>query len=291
MCLTEKIESSILRTRLLDNKLLQQTMGVAGLFSLFEPQEVRWKDLAGSTIAIDASYELYRTLLGGRNYQLKDSNGNPTNHINSLLQMTLKRRKHNITEIFVFDSNSNVLKAETLAARSTPSPISRGVKADTRQLFHYLGVSTVDSPPGIEAEHACCCLGADCVWTGDSDALLFGADRMLRKIKNKCYIYNREAFLEQNGLTQDELIKIGIILGTDFAPKTPKIGPKTVLNKFQDIELSERQQQAFELFKSECPALVRVDSDPDYTELSRWLIEEKSFSAARISKLLSPFQV
>jgi hypothetical protein len=46
------------------------------------------------------------------------------------------------------------------------------------------------------------------------------------------------------------LIKIGLILGTDFAPKTPRIGPKTVLNKFRKTELSDEQTKALnEVFK------------------------------------------
>jgi flap endonuclease-1 len=81
------------------------------------------------------------------------------------------------------------------------------------------------------------------VGSQDYDSLLFGTTRMIRnlsqsqtrKVKSRIVHVNLEwlnlpKILEANKLTMDQLIDIGILVGVDFFPGVPGVGPKTALN-------------------------------------------------------------
>ena len=110
------------------------------------------------------------------------------------------------------------------------------------------------TPKGTEAEKICADLTTtedldfvcDFVYTTDVDTLLYGATQLVRSVKSNgkkvLQLYELENLLSDNEIDMDDLQKIGIILGSDHAPKTPRVGPKTVLRKFKDIELTEEQK-------------------------------------------------
>ena len=141
----------------------------------------------------------------------------------------------------------------------------------------------------------------DCVLTPDADCLLFGAKQLIKRDirKKKLFKYNLSDLLKNYELTQSNLIKVGIILGTDFSPKTPRIGPKTVLKKYNDIELSKEQQDAFdknfmrEITNDEIKSIKTSINNADkksfsdkkkYEDLLTWLELVKNFNRARIEK-------
>jgi hypothetical protein len=178
---------------------------------------------------------------------------------------------------------------------------------DTIFLLDMLDIPWVKSPSGFEAEHLCALstinknifgVKMDYVFSPDSDALIFGAKKLIKRDirKKKLFEYDLKSLLGDNNLTLDELIKIALILGCDFAPKTPRIGIKTVLKKFKDVVLSDEQNIAFQLFKKELTqdelnniVVYNSTSKPfsnnnKYKQLLDWLVLVKNYNRDRIVK-------
>ena len=123
---------------------------------------------------------------------------------------------------------------------------------DAHRLLEYLGVPIVQAPSEGEAQAAYMAARGD-VWAAvsqDFDSLLFGANRLVRNlaISGKRKLPMREAYvqvdpeiielsaaLELLGLTREQLIELGILIGTDFNPDGFKgIGPKTALKLLRE---------------------------------------------------------
>lgn len=107
-----------------------------------------------------------------------------------------------------------------------------------------------------ESEHVCAMLTQenkygldvlmDYVLSPDADTLLFGAKKTIKRQrekgkKNKFYEYDLGKILNENNLTQDDLIKIGLILGSDFAMKTKGIGIKSIFKKIPKTKLKNKE--------------------------------------------------
>lgn len=118
---------------------------------------------------------------------------------------------------------------------------------DAHRLLKYLGVPYVQAPSEGEAQAAHMAARGD-VWAAvsqDYDSLLFGATKLVRNlaISGKRKLPMREAYvqvdpeiigldaaLESLGMTREQSIDLGILIGTDFNPDGFKgIGPKTAL--------------------------------------------------------------
>lgn len=129
---------------------------------------------------------------------------------------------------------------------------------DARKLLGYLGVPIVQAPSEGEAQ-AAYMAGRGDVWgavSQDYDSLLFGATRLVRNlaISGKRKLPMQEAYvqvepelielestLETLSLSQEELVDLGILIGTDFNPEGFKgIGPKTALKLIQEYGTIER---------------------------------------------------
>lgn len=116
---------------------------------------------------------------------------------------------------------------------------------DAHRLLDYLGVPHVQAPSEGEAQAAYMAARGD-VWAAvsqDYDSLLFGATSLVRNlaISGRRKLPMKEAYvqvdseiieltatLESLGLTREQLIDLGILIGTDFNPDGFKgVGPKT----------------------------------------------------------------
>ena len=90
----------------------------------------------------------------------------------------------------------------------------------------------------------------------DYDSLLFGAKRLIRNltISGKRKVPNRNVYvdiepeiiqqqqlLNETGLNLEQLVDVGIMIGTDFNPGgIPRIGPKTALKLVQEYNKLEK---------------------------------------------------
>ena len=125
-----------------------------------------------------------------------------------------------------------------------------------KELVSLMGLPVVQAPGEGEAQIASMVSSGDlygCV-SQDYDALLFGTRRLFRNItisgkrkvpgKDYCYdikpeMIELEETLQKLGIGREKLIWIGILIGTDFNEKFPKIGPKTALKLVQEKDSFE----------------------------------------------------
>jgi len=186
---------------------------------------------------------------------------------------------------------------------------------DAHRLLEYLGVPYVQAPSEGEAQAAHMAARGD-VWAAvsqDYDSLLFGATRLVRNLAisgrrklpmRQAYvqvdpeIIELEVTLESLGLTRDQMIDLGILIGTDFNPDGFKgIGPKTALKLIRENASIEGVAQKDSDFKPP-PNLNRIRQifikpevtshynlhwkEPQTEELVRFLCGERDFNEERV---------
>ena len=142
----------------------------------------------------------------------------------------------------------------------------------------------------------------------DSDALIFGAKKIIKrdttrtkKRKKKIYfLYDLKKLKSKHKLSQNDLIKVALCLGTDFNPKGVKgIGEKTVLSKYKIIDnmikVNEDIRKAYAQFKKECPLDIKtihnrnnkiLNDKQKINDLLDWVEHEKNYNRERIEKLI-----
>jgi len=158
---------------------------------------------------------------------------------------------------------------------------------------------------------------ADAVASQDFDCVLFGAKKLVRNFTNsgRRKLPNRNTYidiepemisyqksLDALGITGEQIIDIGILVGTDFNPDGfERIGPKTALkmikeyDKLEDIpkiqdELKEIDyKQIRKIFLQ--PDMHDIDKiefkDTDYSGIVDYLANERSFSQERVQSSLN----
>lgn len=268
-------------------------MGIQNFFKLIKGESITLTPYKGKTLAFDAFLELYRANFGMQKPLMY--NGKITSGVNTIFSNVNKCRALNITPIYIFDTAASPLKKATIDKRkATGRPcLDAYMIDDCKKLLNYMGVSTIDVPSGYEAEQ----VGAhmvrkgicDALVTRDADALLFGCPTVLKKDGQKYIEYKLEDVKSQLGVNQNQLIEIGVTLGSDFAPKVSGVGPKTVVSKILNnkIKFTSEQQQAIAYFKT-CPKNVtRRRHRKNEKKLIEWLVTELGFRKERVTKALN----
>ncbi len=116
---------------------------------------------------------------------------------------------------------------------------------ESKKLIDSLGIPIIQAPSEGEAQSAYM-VQKGLAWacaSQDYDTLLFGADRLIRnfavkrskKVKNTTVMLDIEyislsKFLKQYEITREQLIEMGLLIGTDFYPGIKGIGQKTALD-------------------------------------------------------------
>ncbi len=190
--------------------------------------------------------------------------------------------------------------------------------ADAKRLLDLLGIPWVQAPSEGEAQAAYMAAKGD-VWASNSqdyDSLLFGAPRLVRYItiqgeewlpskgrgrKLQPEIIDLPAMLTELAITRDQLIDVGILIGTDFNPGIRGIGPKTALKlirkhgRLEDLPSETREQltpdaDAIRDLYNHPPATdnYTLDEKPlQEEELIRFLCDERSFSRERVDTVIT----
>jgi 5'-3' exonuclease len=199
-------------------------------------------------------------------------------------------------ELFSSDDEEEVHKQERIKFSMTDRIIN-----DIKFILDCFEIPWCESPKGYEAEAICAFLTnaniCDAVWTPDTDAIIYGANKVIRDIKIKSkkhfFIYEKSAILKN--ITIADLHKIAAISGCDHCEKSPKIGPKTILKKFKNIELTQQQLDAVKVFEKkydvnnltwhnhECDPITNNNK---IETLFKWLMA-KNFNIDRIKKQLA----
>ncbi len=192
---------------------------------------------------------------------------------------------------------------------------------DSKKLLELMGVPWVDAPSEGEAQAAYMALRG-VTWgsvSQDYDSLLFGSPRLVRnltvsgkrKLPNKDIyveispeIIETEKILKFYEITREQLVDIGILVGTDFNIGIKGIGPKTALKlikKYGRIENIKEIEHLSEFLPQEVLSEVRriflepqvkdvqqLDwKQPNEEGLIKFLCDERNFSVERVKNALN----
>ncbi len=190
---------------------------------------------------------------------------------------------------------------------------------DSKRLLALMGVPWVQAPSEGEAQAAHLVRREDSNYCAsqDYDSLLFGSPRLLRNVtisgrrklpRKEVYVevipevIELERVLKELGITYEQLIDVGILVGTDFNPEGVKgIGSKTALKLIKkhgslEMVLQELKEATFpvepqrirEIFLQ--PKVTDkyklVWKEPDIERVRDFLCSERDFSKERVLKAL-----
>ena len=185
-------------------------MGVK-ISELVDKRNLKWEELNGKSLAIDASNVLFQFTSSIRQADgtpLMDSNGYVTSHLVGLFSRVPNLMQKGITPIFVFDGEAPLLKEKTRVIRRglkekaqeryTKALLEEGEEAagryskqfsyvtgdmfdESKELLLAMGLPVIQAPS--EAEAQCAYMAQKkIVWASvsqDYDSLLFGAPRLI----------------------------------------------------------------------------------------------------------------
>lgn len=242
-------------------------MGNAALRGLADLQMVKSEDIMGLTVAIDAHNWLYKYLTTSVRFTERDAytteEGKEVANLIGIVKGISKLLKMNIHPIMVFDGVPTELKndvilerrrgrelrevklteaiemedeAEIARLQSQTQRLTSTIHKTTRDLFDLLDVPYIEAP--AEGEGQCSYMARhderiDCAGSDDYDTLLFGAPVTLRKLTGAggVEMMRLSNTLQNNNITWEQLVDIGILSGTDFNVGLKGVGPKTALKE------------------------------------------------------------
>jgi len=242
----------------------------------------------------------------------------------SLKSMEIARRRA-VKEEAVIKYSEALQRGDMEAARKyaqATAYIKDYMVEDAKRLLDCLGIPYVDAPSEGEATaaHLTQTGVAYAVASQDFDSLLFGAKILVRnltisgkrKLPNKPIYVNIEpeiidapSLTQSLGLTREQLVDVGILVGTDFNPDGFKgVGPAKALKliktygRLEDIpeiqeELSKIDYRAIrEIFlHPKVPGSISVRwNEPDEDAIIQFLVKERSFSEERVRNALARYR-
>ena len=214
-------------------------------------------------------------------------------------------------------AEGNMEDARKFAQQTTS--MKDGMVKESKHLLTLFGIPHIDAPSEGEAT------AAHLTHTGqayasasqDFDSILCGAKRLVRNFTNsgRRKIPNRNTYidivpeiietqktLDNLELSREELIDVGILIGTDFNPNGfERVGPKTALKmikqykRLEDIPQIQEQLQEIDfgqirdIFLN--PEVADVEEisfeEINYDSILNYLARERSFSEDRVQSTLN----
>jgi len=306
-------------------------------------REGEMKNYFGRKIAVDASMSIYQFLIAmkgamGGEGELTNEEGEVTSHLQGMFSRTIRMLQHGLKPVYVFDGAPPEMKTKVLASRREKAQGAtealaemaedgdkaemlklekRTVRAtkemteDCKKLLQLMGVPVVQAAGEAEATCADLVKQDKCWATGteDMDALTFGTPRLLRHLtvseakKQPIMEINLDKVLEGMELDMPQFIDLCILLGCDYCPRIPGIGPIKAydgIKKYKTIEaFLETLDKSKYPIPEEYPYVearklfvapdVAADcgltyGDPDEAGLIKFLCEQKMFNRDRVEK-------
>ncbi len=244
----------------------------------------------------------------------------------SVLKLDTIKERHKIKE----DAKEKMIEAqeaedfrEAKKFAQRTSKLDSNMIDESKKLIEDMGIPIIQATSEGEAQIAYLVEAGD-AWacaSQDYDTLLFGGERLVRnfaisrsrKVKDTTITLDIEyislsKFLKNFGITREQLIEMGILIGTDFYPGIKGIGQKIALDlikKYDSLENVIKNKVAiggkeiqidFELIKQ----VKNIFLDPnikkdyqipkqkgiDYEKLGELLIEQHNFSHQRVENAL-----
>lgn len=209
--------------------------------------------------------------------------------------------------------------AEARVYAQATSRLKDYMAEDSKRLLDLMGIPWVQAPSEGEAQAAHLAKREDAYYCAsqDYDSLLFGAPRFVRNVtisgrrklpRKKVYIevvpeiVELEQVLKECGITYEQLIDVGILIGTDFNPEGIKgLGPKTalklvkehgslenVLPHIKNAEFPVEPQRIREIFlHPKVTDNYKIEwKEPNAEDVINFICRERDFSENRVRKTL-----
>ncbi|MDH7477807.1 MAG: flap endonuclease-1 [Candidatus Bathyarchaeota archaeon] len=194
---------------------------------------------------------------------------------------------------------------------------------DSKKLLDLMGIPWIQAPSEGEAQaaHIVKRGDADYCASQDYDSLLFGAPRLVRNVtisgrrklpSKNVYIevipevVELESVLQECNITYEQLIDVGILIGTDFNPDGVKgLGPKTALKLIKEYgniesampylknaEFPVEPQRIREIFlHPKVTNNYKIEwKEPDVEGIVNFICKERDFSEDRVRKAVEKMQ-
>jgi flap endonuclease-1 len=203
--------------------------------------------------------------------------------------------------------------AQAYSKSTMTSRLTRDMVAEAQELLRLMGIPIVQAPSEAEAQAAHMAARGD-VWAAaskDYDSLLFGAPRLVRfvTVSGKEFLPSKGTFrpitpelidlplmLETLKITREQLVDLGLLVGTDFHHGVKGIGPKKALKLVQTSGGIDRMPLDIrEAFEPGLPELRNIYLKPQVTDdyavessscdvdgVVRFLCDERIFSRERV---------
>lgn len=198
------------------------------------------------------------------------------------------------------------------------SRLTTSMVEDAKRLLSLMGVPWVQAPAEGEAQAAHMVARGD-AWASasqDYDSLLYGASRLVRNLtitgrrklpRRSGYVEIRpevvelERLLGHYGITREQLVYIGILVGTDYNPGGVRgVGPKRALKLVKELKSLDRIVEAVGWhFPVKPDDIARVFLEPEVTDdyglewrrpdkdgVMEFLCDEHQFSRERVVSAL-----
>ena len=211
--------------------------------------------------------------------------------------------------------------SEAYSKATQSSKLTGEMIEESKELLDATGIPYVQASSEGEAQAAYMVGKNDVYAVGsqDWDCLLFGADRMVRNLtsrktrktssgkreKVRQERIELETVLENLELSREQLVMLGMLMGTDFNDGVHGIGPKKGLEKVrehdsldslledEDVEFeSENSPEAiFDFFMN--PPVEDLDfefGNPDSDEIETMLVDQHDFSSDRIESKIKDLE-
>jgi flap endonuclease-1 len=234
---------------------------------IVNPEPIKFENLKGKTVAIDAANIIYQFLSIIRQSDgtpLMDHQGKVTSHFSGILYRTTSLIEKEIKPFYVFDGVPSVLKKSTQIKRSEvkeesrkkwkealengnieearkyagrTSRMSTEIINGSKKLLELMGIPYIQANGEGEAQASYMVDKGDawCVGSQDYDCILFGATRMVKNLtitggKANLELIQLKKVLEDLRVTREQLIDVAILVGTDFNEGIKGIGAKKGIN-------------------------------------------------------------
>lgn len=238
------------------------------------------------------------------------------------IESRMKRRNDALEAWETAKKEGRMEEAQHYAVASTR--INKQIVASAKELLDCMGIYHISAPSEGEAQASIMCKQktVDAAGSQDYDTLLFGAPLVARnitisgrrKLPSKNVFVNIEPelvelkeTLNSLGIKQEQLIWIGLMLGTDFNEGIKGIGPKTAMKivksskSITDIKnyIKEKYKTEFELDPQEVidlfekPEVKEIKMEevekglklkPNKEKLISFMCDEHGFDGDRITK-------
>ncbi len=209
----------------------------------------------------------------------------------------------------------DLAEAKKFAQQS--SKLTKPMIEEAKKLLGFMGLPVFEAPSEGEAQISKMVSDGKvfAAVSQDYDCLLFGATKLCRNltVSGKRKLPGKNVFidvspefvelekvLQQLKISRQKLVWIGLLIGTDFNEKFPKIGPKTALklvqehNSFEEIIAATKFSPNFDYREIEEIFLNPVVASdysfefkkPDVSAATEFLVREHDFNRERVENAL-----